>query len=221
MQWHCNFLIQSFPSWSECKNICRLELVIWKIHLCSCKSFAKIVPIPKNYNVIGFKSCIQIFTVYLTTFDFLWFSYILTWIIWYVRFRDLEIFCFVFFQWKLAWLSYIRGIIFFCTTNGFFIILEKTSSELICRCMYIGRYARTYLQPHYRPFGKKLFLHTSWDSWWMEGTPIMFCIGSLDYKITIYQVTAPTSKTMQPASNICTKYSTLKKLSDFSNVPAD
>ena len=24
-------------------------LVIWQIHLCSCKSFAKIVPIPKNY----------------------------------------------------------------------------------------------------------------------------------------------------------------------------
>ena len=71
--------------------------------------------------------------------------------------------------------------------------------------MYIGRYARTYLQPHYRPFGKKLFLHTSWDSWWMEGTPIMFCIGSLDYKITIYQVTAPTSKTMQQ-SKICIKY---------------
>ena len=33
----------------------------------------------------------------------------------------------------------------------------------------------------------------------------MFCIGSLDYEITIYQVTAPTSKTMQP-SKICTKY---------------
>ena len=26
-----------------------LHLVIWQIHLCSCKSFAKIVPIPKNY----------------------------------------------------------------------------------------------------------------------------------------------------------------------------
>ena len=85
--------------------------------------------------------------------------------------------------------------------------------------MYIGRYARTYLQPHYRPFGKKLFLHTSWDSWWMEGTPIMFCIGSLDYKITIYQVTAPTSKTMQ-SSEICTKYRQHWK-SDFSNVWAD
>ena len=29
-------------------------LVIWQIHLCSCKSFAKIVPVPKNYIVILF-----------------------------------------------------------------------------------------------------------------------------------------------------------------------
>ena len=30
-------------------SLVALPLVIWQIHLCSCKSFAKIVPVPKNY----------------------------------------------------------------------------------------------------------------------------------------------------------------------------
>ena len=42
---------QSF-CWSTCEYIISLvasPLVIWQIHLCFCKSFAKIVPIQKNY----------------------------------------------------------------------------------------------------------------------------------------------------------------------------
>ena len=34
--------------------------------------------------------------------------------------------------------AFIWGIIYFCTTDGFFRILEKTSSELICTRLYIS-----------------------------------------------------------------------------------
>ena len=55
---HCEC---SFSGWGQfLQSFCRRTreyvislvaspLVIWQIHLCSCKSFAKIVPIPKNY----------------------------------------------------------------------------------------------------------------------------------------------------------------------------
>ena len=35
--------------------------------------------------------------------------------------------------------AFIRGIIFFCTMDGFFRILEKTSSELICTRLYVKK----------------------------------------------------------------------------------
>ena len=46
--------LQSFCR-STCEYVISLvasPLVIWQIHLCSCKSFAKIVPIQKNYILI-------------------------------------------------------------------------------------------------------------------------------------------------------------------------
>ena len=42
-------------------------------------------------------------------------------------------------QWKDQRL-FIWGIIYFCTINGFFRILEKTSSELICTRLYVLRW---------------------------------------------------------------------------------
>ena len=44
--------------------------------------------------------------------------------------------CFCFISMKTS-SSFIWGIIYFCTMDGFFGILEKTSSELICTGLYL------------------------------------------------------------------------------------
>ena len=43
--------------------------------------------------------------------------------------------CFCFFPMKIS-LAFIWGFLYFCTMDGFFRILEKTSSELICTRLY-------------------------------------------------------------------------------------
>ena len=51
-------------------------------------------------------------------------------------------FCFILLKRPKA---FIWGIIFFCTMDGFFRILEKTSSELICTRLYIVLQRTTFL----------------------------------------------------------------------------
>ena len=54
---------------------------------------------------------------------------------------------------------FIWGIIFFCSMDGFFRILEKTSSELICTRLYlltVLRYVMTNVHSVY-----KTYIHTS------------------------------------------------------------
>ena len=45
--------------------------------------------------------------------------------------------CFCFFPMKIG-MAFTWGIIYFCTMDGFFRILEKNSSELICTRLYLA-----------------------------------------------------------------------------------
>ena len=55
-----------------------------------------------------------------------------------------KIFVFVFSQWKTP-RRFIWGSVYFCTMDGFFRILKKTVSELICTWLYVSKTKRDVL----------------------------------------------------------------------------
>ena len=55
--------------------------------------------------------------------------------------------CFFCFIWKKTSSSFIWGIIFFCSMDGFFRILEKRQSELICTRLYVNNNSFTHIVP--------------------------------------------------------------------------
>ena len=95
-------------------------------------------------------------------------------------FQQQNFFCFISVKTSSP---FIRGIIYFCTMDGFFRILEKTSSELICTQLYINLTVHNIfnvLCGRVKNAGIKSYRQCNGDQFWPKIAKLRYVISSFD-----------------------------------------